>query len=83
LAVINVVLTALVASEQITMLYGELCSKKESIRVERFLKIKGRPGVGKDLELKYENDSRKGKMLSVALLIVISGGFSMFQTHTT
>ena len=47
------------------------------------MKIKGRPGVGKDLELKYENDSRKGKILSVALLIVISGGFSMFQTHTT
>ena len=82
LAIINVVLTALVASEQITMLAGELYSKKESIRVELFLKTKDRPAV-KDLDLKYENVSRKYKILTVVILIFLSAGLSMIDTSTT
>ena len=57
------------------MLYGELCSKKESIRVEKFLKTKDR--LGEDLGLKYDDVSRKEKIITVVALILISAGLSL------
>ena len=58
LALINIVFTSFIAYEQITMFYQEIRHKEESMRVERFLKIKDRPRIGlsfvEQRELKVE-----------------------------
>ena len=83
LALLNVVFTAQIASEQIGFLCGELFRQAESCRVERFLAIKDRPGVRDNLELTYEDASQKGRVITIVLLLCLNMGLCMIKASTT
>ena len=90
IALINVVFTSFVAYEQISMLYREFWYKEESMRVERFLKIKDRfwqSQVTADLNIEldfYGATTKWPRVLIIsglitlnALLGMLAGSFTM------
>ena len=90
LALLNIVFTSFIAYEQITMFYQELRHKEESMRVERFLKIKDRPLNGlsfveqRELKVEFTRSNKvtpRGRMLIIVILLLSNTAISMVPPY--
>lgn len=77
IAVINVIFTSFVATEQIQILYNEMRYKSESVRLEKFLRVKDRLMLKNEdccvIQVPYlENCWRKSRVITIVALLVVS-----------